>query len=268
MQASRPRGVAWEGKDGSPLHHRVEIIVSTLSILYHFTFPDGTEKHYPLHLDDDTLELIDHRPEHLPPWAELDYHKCPHCPLPSETVQYCPLASNLVPVVTEMRHILSYDDIHLRVTTRERTVSQKTTAQRALSSFMGVINAGSGCPHTVYFKPMARFHLPLASEAETIYRSTSMYLLAQYFRNRKTKDKFDFSLTGLDRIYRNIQIVNSFVVKRLRDATRADSHVNAIIILDMYARAIPEVIEDSLEEIRYLFSPFLGEGQEGDGSKR
>jgi hypothetical protein len=30
-------------------------------------------------------------------------------------------------------------------------------------------------------KPMARFHLPLASEEETIYRATTMYLLAQYF---------------------------------------------------------------------------------------
>jgi hypothetical protein len=38
-----------------------------------------------------------------------------------------------------------------------------------------------------------------------------------------------------------------------------DSSVNAIIILNMYARIMPLAIEDSLEDIRYLFKPYLME---------
>jgi hypothetical protein len=227
-----------------------------INITYLFKFPDGTEIHFPLTIDESTLTLVDHTPDHLPKWADLDYHKCRHCPLLSDQVSHCPLTVSLVPVVKEFMEILSYDSLILKVTTAERTVVQKTTAQRALSSFMGILIAFSGCPHTEYFKPMARFHLPLASEAETIYRCTSMYLLAQYFRMREFGN-CDFSLKGLEEIYTNMQKVNTSLVERLRNASKADSYVNAIIMLDMYAKAMPLVIDDSLEEIRYLFAPYL-----------
>ena len=121
---------------------------------------------------------------------------------------------------------------------------------------MGIVIATSGCPHTVFLKPMARFHLPFATEEETLYRATSMYLLAQYFLQREGK-KGDFELQGLREIYDNIQLVNTAIAKRLRAACKTDASVNAIICLDMYAKAIPYVIEESLEEIRYLFTPYL-----------
>lgn len=226
------------------------------TLTYFFKLADDQEEVFRLELDGKTLELIGPGNESLPEWARLDFHKCPHCPLQSDTSPYCPLAASISGVVNQFRNIISYDEIFLQVETDERVVSQKTTAQRALGSFMGVVMAVSGCPHTGYFKPMARFHLPLASEEETIYRSTSMYLLAQYFKFRE-EGKADFSLKGLETIYKNIQIVNTFIVNRLRGASKTDSSVNAIIMLDIYARIMPYVIEDSLEEIRYLFAHYL-----------
>ena len=110
--------------------------------------------------------------------------------------------------------------------------------------------------HQEIFKPMARFHLPLSSELETIYRSSSMYLLAQYF-SIKEGEKPDFELIGLANIYHNIQVVNMSMSKRLKAATKTDSTVNAVILLDMYAQTMPCVIEESLEDIRYLFAPLL-----------
>lgn len=110
---------------------------------------------------------------------------------------------------------------------------------------------------------MARFHLPLSSEEETIYKSTSMYLLAQYFRHQEYSE-IDFSLEGLDEIYTNLQTVNTYLVDRLKNASKADSYINAIIMLYMFARALPCVIEDSLEEIRHLFSPFLKNPQQSE----
>jgi hypothetical protein len=121
---------------------------------------------------------------------------------------------------------------------------------------MGLVMATSGCPHMAFFKPMARFHLPFSSSEETIYRATSMYLLAQYFLKKQGKHA-DLDLAGLREIYKNIEIVNVAVAKRLRAATEADSAVNAIILLDIYTKAVPVIIEESLEEIRYLFAPYF-----------
>jgi hypothetical protein len=121
---------------------------------------------------------------------------------------------------------------------------------------MGLVMATSGCPHTAFFKPMARFHLPLASEEETVYRATSMYLLAQYFLKKEGQNA-DLELKGLREIYHNMHTVNTAIAERLRGASETDSTVNAIVLLDMYALTLPYVIDESLEEIRHLFRPFL-----------
>lgn len=225
-------------------------------LTYTFQWADTQQETFRLRYDPTSMELIADRTEESPHWARLDHHQCPHCPLDCSRHPFCPLAASLSGVAHRFRDILSHDEVFLTVASEERTVSQKTTAQRALCSFMGVVMSISGCPHTSYFRPMARFHLPLASEEETIYRSASMYLLAQYFRVRQGEEG-DFSLAGLEGIYRNIQIVNTTLVDRLRGASKADSLTNAVILLDMFAQIMPMVISDRLEEIRSLFAPYL-----------
>lgn len=227
-----------------------------MTIVYTFRLPDGSEEEFYLELDKETLELAGSERLDYPQWAELEYHQCSHCPLNATINSYCPLAASLARVVKKFKFIMSYDQLSLDVLTNERLVSHKTTAQRALGSFMGLVMATCGCPYTSYFRPMARFHLPLASEEETIYRSTSMYLLAQYFIKRD-EGQADLDFVGLEKIYKNIQTVNSSIVERLRAASKADSSVNAVILLDMYARSMPCVIDESLEELRYLFSAYL-----------
>jgi hypothetical protein len=74
---------------------------------------------------------------------------------------------------------------------------------------------------------------------------------------KKEGKQTDFSLQGLKQIYENVQQVNRAIVERLRAASEADSVLNAIVILDTYAQTIPCMIEDSLDSIRYLFSPYL-----------
>ena len=163
---------------------------------------------------------------------------------------------NLVNIVSRFDRVISYDDIYLDVITKQRHTSQKTTAQRGLSSLVGLVIATSGCPHTAFFRPMARFHLSLSNREETAYRVTSMYLLAQYFMKKERKQT-DFSLLGLKQLYENVQQVNCAIAERLRAASESDSVLNAIVILDTYAQTIPCMIEDSLDSIRYLFSPYL-----------
>jgi hypothetical protein len=230
--------------------------MENVTIQYCFVLANGTKKIIDLQLDAKTLDLIVNDRDTLPSWTNLDFQQCPNCSLTINTHQHCPLAVSLADIVKQFEDIISYDQIHLDVITKERVVSQETTAQKGISSLMGLVMATSGCPLIAFFKPMARFHLPLANEKETIYRSTSMYLLAQFFLKNDGKAA-DFELEGLKKIYEDLQIINTAIAKRITAGTKTDSSLNAIVLLDLFARALPLVIEDSLEKIRHLFSPFF-----------
>jgi hypothetical protein len=168
------------------------------------------------------------------------------------------VAECLAPVVDRFDTILSHEHVDLQVVTAERTICLKTSAQRAISSLLGVIIPASGCPHAAFFKPMVRFHLPVANRRETLFRATGMYLMAQYFRGTRGRP-MDTELAGLSKIYKNLNVVNVHIAERLRSFTRTDSSINAVIVLDVFTQTVPFVIDDHLEEIRYLFKPYFSE---------
>lgn len=230
--------------------------MNNISIRYCFTFSDKSQEIIDLRFNERTLELIGDPPDDLPSWTALGLHQCPNCPLSPETDPCCPLAVHLVNTVNRFQGRLSFHEIHLNVVTPERIFSQLTTLHNALSSLMGLISATCGCPVTAPLRPMARFHLPLASGEETIYRATSMYLLAQYFL-KKSGHCADLELAGLTKIYEDIHLVNLSFARRLKDASQTDSALDAMVMLDTFARVLPDQIEDSLDCIRYLFNPTL-----------
>jgi hypothetical protein len=230
----------------------------TINIRYHFTMKDGKEEDINLHLHEKTLDLMNDIPESLPEWTKINFHQCPHCPLDVQQYTHCPIAVHLVKIIELLKSLLSYDQLHVDITTPQRHVSREASAQKAVSSLMGLIMATSGCPHMEFFKPMARFHLPLASVEETIYRATSMYLLAQYFLQKEGK-KADMELEGLKTIYRDIKIINDSMAARLRNISDKDVALNSLVILDIFAQTLPFAIEESLEDLRYLFSSYFKE---------
>ena len=235
--------------------------MKTIEIQYCFRLPDNSSEDFKLELNPHNLELTGNIPPSLPEWTKLDFHQCPHCPLDVVTDPYCPLAANIVNMVQRFDGLISYDKIRVDVITQERRISQDTTAQKGISSMMGLVIATCGCPHTAYFKAMGRFHLPLASNEETTFRATSMYLLAQFFLKMEGKQA-DLELDGLTKIYHNMQIVNIAIANRLRSTSMSDSSINAIIILDNYAKSLPYAIEKSLEDLRHMFLPFLARSEE------
>jgi hypothetical protein len=165
--------------------------------------------------------------------------------------------------VLKFNGLISYDKIWVDVITQERRITQYTTAQKAISSMMGLVIATCGCPHTAFFKAMGRFHLPLASNEETLFRATSMYLLAQYFLTMEGRPA-KLELEGLTKIYRNMQIVNVAIANRLRSTSISDSSINAIVILDNFAKSLPHAIEKSLKDLRHLFLPFFSDLKKPD----
>lgn len=227
-----------------------------LEVLYIFRFADERELCFPVHLDAETLEQVGLGDEEPPHWTQLEFHRCGHCPLSPAQTTYCPLARALAKPVQMLGDVLSYDEVDVEVITPERRILRHTTAQAGISAMMGLIIATSGCPHMAFLKPMARFHLPFATEAETFYRATTMYLLGQYFRQQQGLPA-ELGFDGLTALYRNVETVNRAMASRLRAASREDGTVNALILLDMYAKTLPLAVEETLQELRPLYTAYL-----------
>lgn len=230
--------------------------MTPFSILYRFTLDNGRQEEFHLRLHPETLTLLGDDPPELPAWARISFHQCRNCPRQQRKQRFCAVAVNLVDAVNRFHHLTSHEEVFVEVETPERVYYKKTSAQRGLSSLMGLLIAASECPLTDFFKPMARFHLPFASREETIWRATSTYMLAQFFQQREGHS-VDFEMVGLHRIYKDVQEMNIALAQRLRAACERDSAVNAVIILDAFAKSLPLVIGGSLEKIRYAFRPML-----------
>lgn len=236
----------------------MDMTTDPIKIRYSFKLDHGRTEVFEVHLDPETLESLSVPTGDLPSWTDLAFHQCPHCPYTPDTHPHCPVAVCLVQVIGGFQNVVSHNEIELEVLTNERRVSQKTTAQKGISSLLGLLFATSGCPHTDYFKPMARFHLPLSSEDETYYRATGMYLLAQYLLYKEGKEA-DLDLMGLKKIYQDLHTLNTRIAERIRSATRADSSVNAVVLLDMISNLMPFVLDENLHKIRHLFKAYLPE---------
>lgn len=226
---------------------------ATFTIQYRFTLDDQSCEALTLEFDAATIALRRVADPAPPEWTRLAFQQCPNCPLDTALVSHCPAALSLAPMVARLSRLLSHDQIGLEVVTAERIISQPTTAQRGAGSLMGLLLATSGCPRTIFFRPMARFHLPLATEQETIYRAAATYMLAQYFRHQQGLAP-DLDLAGLRDIYLQIQQLNAALANRLRAASDSDSMVNAIILLDLHAKAMPYMIKQALAELEPLFA--------------
>jgi hypothetical protein len=231
-----------------------------MQIQYAFILEDQRREIFDLQLDGRSLEIINKEGFNFPFWTALDFYQCPHCPLKKENHPHCPVAVILAGVIQRFENVASYIELDLEVTTSQRRVTQRTTAQRALGSFLGLLFVASGCPHTNYFRPMARFHLPLSSLEDTVYRVSSMYLMAQYFKYKEGKP-IDFEMSGLNDIFKNMHKVNIAISDRIRQATQTDSSLNAVIHLDAFLSLMPFISDEQMIEIRYLFEAYLADSK-------
>ncbi|MEA3152324.1 MAG: hypothetical protein QOD56_3263 [Gammaproteobacteria bacterium] len=218
-------------------------------IRYRFDLPDGSSKTLDFLFDSSDFKLQNTPPAEPPFWTQLGFNQCANCPLDVLVQRHCPAALQMAAAVEPLEALVSYDTVGVTVVQAERTVYVETTAQQAMSSVLGLIMATSGCPWTSHLRPMARFHLPFASEAETVYRSISMFLLAREMGGPDGPAGFD----ALEDLYENIHVVNRDMSRRLGAATRTDPARNALALLDAYTTLLPAALESSLDELKPLF---------------
>jgi hypothetical protein len=226
---------------------------NVLNYKYLFIFNDGQRFAVHINLDNKSLKYVPKENELRPSsWTKLDHFKCQNCPLNSDTSPECPLALNLSSVVPRFSDMLSFENVHVIVESKERTYSKDTTLQNALSAMLGIFMVTSDCPNMTSLRPMVRFHLPFASVEETIFRSASTYLLGQYFKFRNGGEA-DWNLKNLKENYKKVQIVNTGMAQRMRSIVDKDANLNALVVLDVFAKELPYSVEKSLETLEYLF---------------
>jgi hypothetical protein len=232
-----------------------------LTIQYTFSFHSGEKREILLSLDENTLALLPTMKHALPSWADLNFHTCKGCPLDPVEHPHCPIAVQLVDIVKIFHEHYSCDEVTVEVVDSRRRYIKETSLQEGLGSLTGIIMVTSGCPVLAPLRPMVRFHLPFASLEETGFRMISMYLVTQYMREKNGK-KPDWTLGGLQDIYDGVQNVNRYFANRIRVASEKDASLNAIVILDCFAKAVPIAIKTMMKDYEKNFYGF--EKEPGD----
>jgi hypothetical protein len=67
------------------------------------------------------------------------------------------------------------------------------------------------------------------------------------------------SLSGLQLIYDRIRVVNKAFAERLRSASSKDANVNAIVILDCFAKGVPFAVKNALKDFEHHFDLYFAE---------
>jgi len=210
-------------------------------IRYGFALPDGSARTLEFDFDPVDFRMLRAPVENPPFWTALGFCRCANCPLDEASSPQCPAALQM--------ELASYDQVGVTVMEDERTVFAETTAQQAMSSVLGLIMATAGCPWTDRLRPMARFHLPFATEAETVYRSICMFLLAREISGANQPQGF----AALEELYRNLHVVNRDMSRRLGAVASTDPARNAMALLDAVTTLVPAALDCSLDELRPLF---------------
>jgi hypothetical protein len=234
----------------------------TIALEYQFKLRNGDKKKFTLRLRKPSLQLVSKPKADLPEWTRLTHHQCPNCPLNPATHPHCPIAVNLVDVIESFKDCLSVEEADITIRTEARQYHKRASLQHGISSLMGLHMVTSGCPVMDKLRPMVHTHLPFATVEETMYRSVSMYLLAQYFLNQRGKTP-DWRLEKLVQIYDEIGRVNQSFAQRLLSINPRDASLNALVSLDCFATFTAfSIVRDSLKEMEYLFEAYLNERED------
>ncbi len=225
---------------------------------YRIQAEQQAQKIFVIELDEAGALLVP-EPQTRQAWTALEFQQCPHCPLAASEHPDCPLALAITPFVSALDSLESHTRVAVSVLSSQRQIHAKVSAQTAVSAMMGVAIGACACPHTFFFRPMARFHLPLADDEETVFRVAGTFLLYHFFATADTPDHRPPDWDQLNNIYRNMHTVNQHLAKRIRAIAQSDSTVNALIILDLFTKSLPYSLEESLAEIRPFFATYLAQ---------
>lgn len=185
-----------------------------------------------------------------PDWVALGFHQCDHCPL-SEGPN-CPAAADLREIVIAFADVSSTETALVRVETAARTYEKACDAQTGLGSLVGLVMATSGCPTLSRMRPMAYTHLPFSTIEETLFRTTSTYLLGEYLRAARGGEP-DYAFDGLRALYTDLSALNNAFATRLRAAAEKDANLNAVVRLFSLSALVSMSVDCGLQLVAPWF---------------
>ena len=211
-----------------------------MNMTFRFTFQDGTEKIFPITIDNETMQFI--APElEAPEWTKKENIACPV--ENKSCAGFCPIAWNLDAAIKFFDGLPSYERVTVYVDTDSRSYSKQTSLQDGIGSLIGILMTTSGCHVLDKLRPMVRFHLPFASLEETEYRVFSMYLFAQFLRKKNGLEP-DWDMRSLKDLYADIMKINRNIAKKISDMEKLDASINAVVILNNFANMVSFDLED------------------------
>ena len=116
-------------------------------IEYRFELPGQEATCFVLDFDDATMVPLTPVRKPSPFWAQLDFHRCPHCPLNAGQVPDCPAAARLADLLAWCAGLVSHQSLRLTVVTPERATVADTSAQRAVTSPLHCCGGRGGAGH-------------------------------------------------------------------------------------------------------------------------
>jgi len=217
---------------------------------YLFTMDDGQEHKFEV----DPHRSIDDQDNHHKhaKWTGLGFHQCKNCTLDANKHPRCPTAIDIEGIATKFTAILSYEESNVCVKTPQRNYSRRCDVQSGLSSLFGLVMATSGCPILSQLRCLAHYHLPFATQEETIFRTVGAYLLKQYFVVKKGGIP-DLELFELSNFYEQLKTLNASFTERVRAASKLDANINAILHLFYLSELVSISLEDNLKNLSPLF---------------
>lgn len=233
-----------------------------MHLRYRFALADGTERTFAVALHEESLALQLPVAAGAPPaWTALENEQCPNCPLHKESSPHCPVAVAVDPVIMAFHDSISHHQAEITIETEARSYRKQATLQAGISGVIGLLMSTAGCPVLDKLRPMVRTHLPFATLPETMYRSMSMYLLAQYFIAERGGTP-NWDMKGLSEVYAEVRRVNKAFLRRLHTLKIEDASLNAVVSLDVFATFTSMTVEsDRLGEVEALFSAYLPAAQ-------
>ncbi|MDH5546455.1 MAG: hypothetical protein OEZ43_12745 [Gammaproteobacteria bacterium] len=220
-------------------------------IRYKFAKENGQSVSYIIEIDGNSLlrKGVSINPEHES-WTSLEHNQCRHCPLTTETHRHCPAALTLSAIIDDWADSRPTDEVYLECRTAQRRITAYASVQNGLGALLGLLLATSECPHFNFFKPMARFHLPLATPAESYFRVLGTYFVQEFFAN---KGDMSHVLDDITKLYNDLERVNQSLAKRVISYKNQSATLSALVVLDLLAKLFSVSPEESLEEIQRLF---------------
>jgi hypothetical protein len=226
-------------------------------VQYRFQLGQGADRVFRIELKKPDLHLVVGAREPYPAWTRLENCQCPGCPLRGSAAAHCPAAVGLVDLVDAFKDCLSTEVAEITVTVEARAYAKRAPVQYGVSSLMGLLMATSGCPLFEKLRPMVYTHLPFATIEETMFRTVSMYLLAQYFRYQGGQVP-DWDLEHLVELFEAVGQANQAFSRRLVSINPKDASLNALANLDCFALVTSfSITRDNLKELEPLFHAHL-----------